>query len=77
MPAWTASDPAVVLAPSADGFSVQASVPAGTTFTSFTLNVDAVSQDAGGNDVPLHKDASVPVSEPVVFATDLAPIDQQ
>jgi hypothetical protein len=38
-PQWTASDPSISLAASSDGTSVVASVPAGSTLTTFNLTV--------------------------------------
>ena len=42
VPSWTASDPAAVLTPSADGLSCGVAIPAADTTTSFTLIVSGV-----------------------------------
>lgn len=44
VPKYTASDPAIVLVPAADGSSCDAQVPAGQT-ANFDLQIDAVSSD--------------------------------
>lgn len=44
-PVWTASDPSVVLSPAPDGSFVDATVPLGSTLTTFNLSISATSSD--------------------------------
>lgn len=44
-PSWAASDPSVVVTPSADGLSAVVNAPAGSTVTGFDLSFKATSSD--------------------------------
>lgn len=45
VPAWSASDATIVLAPAADGLSCLATAPLGGTLTTFNLSISAQSSD--------------------------------
>ena len=61
-PAWKASDPSVMLVPSADGLSCEAAVPLGFTAASFDLAISAVSSDAAIGTVG--QTHTIPVTQP-------------
>lgn|GEM_PF-2144543 len=63
VPQWTASDSSVVLNPSADGLSCDATAPAGSTFTTFDLNLKATSSDPAVGVVSVTH--TIAVTEPV------------
>jgi hypothetical protein len=71
-PLWSAGDPSVVLAPAADGLTVDVVVPLGSAFTSFSLAVDGVS--SSGSHVATS--VSVPVFEPPPVPATNVVIDQ-
>ncbi len=58
VPSWTASDPSIVL--TQNGLVCVAAVPAGSTLTSFTLNISATNPDG----TVAQGSASVPVLPP-------------
>lgn len=60
IPSWSASDPSVGLTPSADGLSVDVSVPGDSTLTSFGLTISGVSSDG----TAISGSATVPVLQP-------------
>jgi hypothetical protein len=62
VPAWKASDSAVILVPSADGLSCEAAVPVGFTAASFDLEISAVSSDAAIGS--LSQTHTIPVTQP-------------
>lgn len=72
VPSWSASDPSIVLAPSPDGFTCDAAVPAGSPLPSFSLSATAIASD--GN--PVIASAGVPVLLPPPVPATAGVIDQ-
>lgn len=68
VPVWASSDSTVTLTPSADGTQVTATVPAGSTITTFNLSV-------ANQDGSFHTSVAVPVTQAAVAQTGFQ-IDQ-
>jgi hypothetical protein len=75
VPAWSADDPLVTLAVSADGFSVTASVDSGDSNASFNFTTSGISSDGSSistlTNVPILPAVPVPAKGFVVNQTSL------
>lgn len=72
VPSWSVSDPSVVIAPSADGLTCDAAVPAGAPIEAFALSVTGISSNGSG----VTTSVAVPVLAPPPIPATSVVIDQ-